>query len=314
MCSKSALLCFALTLALVSCASNKSRPWNRDVLFQAADGDVAAHEASPGADPVTVTVVPLQCGTLDATLSGALNLDHPSCEGIADADITAPLYAFLVIHPRLGPLLIDTGCSSDYLDNPYGHMKGFLLLRVMNRVNVQRDETIESRLAQNGLKPSDIRCLLLTHLHFDHTSGLSAFPEGIPMIAGNGEKSITIPGFVEPRHFRKGDMLSMLDFTSPYAVDTPLGTSIDIVGDGSILAISTPGHTAGHVSWLVNTDSGPILIAGDAVVLRKSLELRVGTGSYAASRKGAQKTLERIVDNRAAYPGLRIWPGHDIQE
>src|SRR5690606_41820310 len=50
---------------------------------------------------------------------------------------------------------------------------------------------------------------------------------------------------------------------------SPFERVLDLLGDGSIWAISTPGHSPNHVSYLVNAESGPVLITGD----RKSTRL-----------------------------------------
>ena len=53
-----------------------------------------------------------------------------------------------------------------------------------------------------------------------------------------------------------------------------MGPSGDLLGDGSLWAISTPGHTKGHISYLINGLDGPILLTMDASFIRDNLRLK----------------------------------------
>ena len=49
------------------------------------------------------------------------------------------------------------------------------------------------------------------------------------------------------------------------------GLSRDLFGDGSVIALATPGHTGGHCSYLVHTEFGPVFIAGDVAWLGENI-------------------------------------------
>ena len=71
-----------------------------------------------------------------------------------------------------------------------------------------------------------------------------------------------------------GRPLYALDFDEAHALP-PFERVLDLLGDGSIWAISTPGHSPNHVSYLVNAQSGPVLITGDACAYHAQFEHRI---------------------------------------
>jgi N-acyl homoserine lactone hydrolase len=43
----------------------------------------------------------------------------------------------------------------------------------------------------------------------------------------------------------------------------PIAEAYDLLGDGSLWALSTPGHTPGAMSYLARTPTGPVLFTGN---------------------------------------------------
>jgi len=258
-----------------------------------------------------ITVEAIHSGDLKVPLSNALNLKHEACSGIEDREITVPIFAYLIHHETFGYFLIDTGCASSYENNIYGPMKGPIFPFVMPETQLEKGQAIDALIS--GIS-SQIRGVFFTHLHFDHTSGLPALPDNLILVAGKGEHSLSIKGLLEPHHFKKNSTVNMIDFEAVDSLTTPLGKAIDVFGDHTFWAISTPGHSKGHVSYLVNTKEGPILVAGDAVIMNQSLELGVASGTSSGNAKQDQKTLEGIIAFKKANPQIKIMPGHDFMK
>jgi glyoxylase-like metal-dependent hydrolase (beta-lactamase superfamily II) len=256
-----------------------------------------------------ITVKLIHSGNLKMQLSNALNLKHPSCAGIEDKEIMDPVFAYLIHHEKYGYFLIDSGCDSSYVHNYYGSMKGLLMPFVMPKTLLKPDEAMDKQL---GSIRNDIKGVFFTHLHFDHASGLSALPDSLLYIAGKGERSLSVKWLLEPDQFKKSDTIYMLDFDSKESETLPLGKAIDVFGDKTLYAISTPGHSEGHVSYLVNTNDHPILIAGDACTMNKCLEIGAASGTSSEDPKQDQKTLEAIIKFHKDNPQVEIWPGHDF--
>lgn len=103
-------------------------------------------------------------------------------------------------------------------------------------------------------------------------------------------------------------VLAELDFST--AADMPwLGPSIDIFGDGSFWAIATPGHSRGHVSFLIVTSDGPVLLTGDAP--HSGWAWEHGVGPSGTDPVAAQASLDRLRAFAAAYPEVRVHTGHE---
>src|SRR6185369_12068354 len=86
----------------------------------------------------------------------------------------------------------------------------------------------------------------------------------------------------------------------------PLGPAIDLVGDGSLWAISTPGHTPDHSSYLVNSDP-PVLLVGDASHFAWAFEQGIAPRAWtSADGMRAIDSLAALRRFARAYPRVRI--------
>jgi N-acyl homoserine lactone hydrolase len=147
-----------------------------------------------------------------------------------------PVHGFVVTGPH-GAVLVDTGVGGpqDVLDD----------WRVVN-------VAMADALAEVDLSPADITLVINTHLHFDHC-GQNAVFRHAPFYVQRTELD---------RARREAPELSQwFDFA---------GARFELLdGDTEILpglsVITTPGHTAGHQSVLVEAGGGaPDLLIGDA--------------------------------------------------
>ena len=112
--------------------------------------------------------------------------------------------------------------------------------------------TIPEQLAKIGLKPSDINIVGISHMHGDHTGQAADFP-GAKLLIGKGDFEMT-----------KGDKDPFGPWRAAGAkVELEHGGDVDVFGDGSVIALNTPGHTPDHMSLLVRLASGNVLLTGD---------------------------------------------------
>ena len=112
-----------------------------------------------------------------------------------------------------------------------------------------------------------LKGVFMTHLHLDHISGMPDVPRNVTFYTGPGEaeerkaENFFVTG-IEDHLFEGRPPIQEFQFTKD--LDGKFDGVIDVFGDGSLLAILTPGHTAGHVSYLARTPTGPVLLTGDA--------------------------------------------------
>ena len=108
-------------------------------------------------------------------------------------------------------------------------------------------DMLAGALRDRGLSPDDVRTALATHLHSDHVSALPQLGT-VELHAHEAE--------LATRHARA--VRAALE----RATVRPLSGTAGEVLPG-VRWILTPGHTDGHVAFLVDTDDGMVAIAGD---------------------------------------------------
>jgi len=80
-----------------------------------------------------------------------------------------------------------------------------------------------------------------------------------------------------------------------------------------VQAVATPGHTAGHMSMLIELPQGrPILLAGDAADLQENLDDEIAPGTLWQDREDQALHSIRKLKQLAAAHDAWIWPNHDI--
>ena len=174
---------------------------------------------------------------------------------LRDPNWTAPLpiNTFLIEHPD-GPILVDTGDVA-------GHFPPGIPRRIAQKL-VQPVEEIGAQLKARGIAIKDLT-VVLTHLHGDHTGGLSQL-EGARILVAKKEfanassltgriSSIpeTLPANFKPELF-EFTLSPIQNFTQSYSLAE------------NVWVIPTPGHTNNHISVLIKRDDHWIVIAGDA--------------------------------------------------
>jgi glyoxylase-like metal-dependent hydrolase (beta-lactamase superfamily II) len=90
----------------------------------------------------------------------------------------------------------------------------------------------------------------------------------------------------------------------------PFTESLDVMGDGSLVLLPTPGHTAGSVSLLVRrVGRPPLLLAGDltygAEILQRGQLPGVG------KRRRLAESSRQVLALAEQQPGLVVLPAHD---
>jgi glyoxylase-like metal-dependent hydrolase (beta-lactamase superfamily II) len=195
-------------------------------------------------------------------------------------------------------MLWDTGnpdrlaALPDGLLNPQGTITAFM-----------KKPLIDS-LKEIGVAPGDIQYFAMSHSHGDHSGNANLFfastifmqqaeydavfgptPEKFGFPAANFEKL-------------KGSKFVLLH------------GDYDVFGDGSVVIKSTPGHTPGHQSLLVQLPkSGPVLLTGDLVHLKYSWDHDIVPNF----NFDVQKSHESIaaMKDLVAKTGARVWVNHD---
>lgn len=129
-----------------------------------------------------------------------------------------------------------------------------------------------TQLAAMGVSAGDVRWIVVTHFHADHVSGLRDFPRAAIYASRAAIDDVSSrSGLVA---FRRGYMPALLpdDFASRVrdieqrgGPDLgPFGRGYDLFGDGTLVAVTLPGHARGQIGVLAETDGGTRFFVADA--------------------------------------------------
>lgn len=179
--------------------------------------------------------------------------------------------AFVIEHPRAGPILVGTGLSPTLPDAPERQL-GWLLAR-LTRPSVGEGEDLGSQLAAAGFAPARVRRVILPDCRFPQTGGLSMFREA-EVIAGRADREWALRADLASG-VRREELLTVQRWTPvDFATAKPLGTlprAVDLLGDGSVWLLDAAGYTPGTMAVLLRLPKGPVVLAGGAVPLASTL-------------------------------------------
>ncbi len=225
---------------------------------------------------------------------------------------TLPLaYAsFLVEHPR-ARLLIDPGIRRDARRRTIDRLQ--LPLRLVVRPPTELLATVDA-LALAGVDPASVDAAVPTHLHWDHVNGLADLPNLDVWVHTDEWAWAMGPGPAPAGGVRDvvgGRPLETYALDGPPVLSFP--RSRDVFGDGSVVLVDLAGHTPGSVGVLLHTNSGWVLLVGDAVWLgvqvTEARQKAALPGLFVDDdREGTWQTLLRV---HVAGRHVRVVPTHD---
>jgi glyoxylase-like metal-dependent hydrolase (beta-lactamase superfamily II) len=172
-----------------------------------------------------------------------------------------PVNAYAIEH-RDGMILVDTGASASLKRLPRWHP----YFRSCVRFAIEPEDEIGPKLKALGVGPTDVKRVILTHLHIDHDAGLAAFPTS-KILVSPGELAIgsgltgRLRGYLPQARPKSLDWQPLVLDEGAYG---PFNRSRRLTADGTVVAVATPGHTRDHLSVVVEEGDAASFIAGDA--------------------------------------------------
>jgi N-acyl homoserine lactone hydrolase len=223
--------------------------------------------------------------------------------------LTMPIPAFLVEHPEHGPVMIDTAFDPVVAtDRRQSLGRAGALIFSPTKVRPVADQ-----LRERGVDPAAVGTVVMTHLHFDHASGIGQFP-GAEFVVERREWEAASHGGLRdgyfPAHLAPAKNARKLDLDAAPAADG-FRHVLDLFEDGSLRIAFTPGHTHGHCSILLETAGSPLLLCGDASYARRTIEERWEPVVVGGNKTDYHDSLEQIAGWVAAHPGAPVICGHD---
>ena len=186
-----------------------------------------------------------------------------------------PIPAFLVDHPTAGPVLVDCGLHASVATDPKDNLGR--VGAALYDLRMTPEQAIPAQLEALGVDARAVRTVVMTHLHYDHASGVAQFPGATFVVTKREWAAATRQGALHGYRARQFDYAfdwRTLDYDR-VAIDSfaTFGRSFDLFGDGSIRLVSTPGHSAGHQSLVLRLGGGrELLLTGDAAHRRRAID------------------------------------------
>jgi N-acyl homoserine lactone hydrolase len=223
-------------------------------------------------------------------------------------DITIPVSMWVIDHPK-GLIVFDTGNNvaiSDGADNCKKYWApgncDFL------KPSQTRADVIDSQLKTLGYDASKVKVVVSSHSHLDHIGNIEMFPNAIHVLQKKELYQAWFPekfqGRTSPGSFVMADIDNAREFNY-----LELEGDYDLFGDGSVMILSTPGHTLGHQSMKVKLGSGKtIIMSQDAIWMQENLDGYPAGLNY--SVQDYTKSVNRLKFMRD-LEGADIFMAHD---
>jgi len=182
-------------------------------------------------------------------------------------DIKIPINMWILDHPK-GLVLYDTGNNAAISD---GQCKTHWMAGLCDflKPTQTRKDVIDQQLEKLGYKVSDVKIVITSHSHLDHIGNIEMFPDAIHVMQ---KKELYQAWW--PEKFQRTGAHVLADYDDARDFNyMELNGDYDLFGDGSVIILSTPGHTMGHQSVKLQLpETGTVILAQDAIWMEENLE------------------------------------------
>jgi N-acyl homoserine lactone hydrolase len=227
--------------------------------------------------------------------------------------------SILVKHPA-GDLLIDAGNASHF-SRDISVYPFWLRLKLQSLAGQLNPEaSLPEMLRRAGEDPAKLRWAILSHVHLDHTGGLTDLPPLTVLMTREellfaNDPAIQAKGYVLGAYTKvlpKPGAPTLQFEPKPYET---FDESADLYRDGSVVAVPLRGHTPGSVGIFVNLfPTRRLFYVGDSVDDERGFQERVGKPLLLRDSDNdpalANQVVSKLSQLHETMPGLAIIPAH----
>jgi N-acyl homoserine lactone hydrolase len=255
---------------------------------------VSAQPAAPTGQPPLPKITSPRLYVLDC---GTIISYQPERFGLTLEQVGNPNFAdpcFLVVHPK-GMLLFDTGLPDSHVGRP-------IYENMMGKEGILKFTTLRGQLANVGVTAPMITYLALSHSHWDHVGNANDYA-GSTWLARKAEYDVMFGPNVNTVAARGYAALA-------HAKIKYIDGDYDVFGDGSVVLLSTPGHTPGHQSLYVKlAHTGGVVVSGD--LYHYVAERTLGKVPPREQSLGTAESRKKVEDFLARTHS-QLWLSHTI--
>jgi glyoxylase-like metal-dependent hydrolase (beta-lactamase superfamily II) len=204
-------------------------------------------------------------------------------------------YYLWVIQGETETLLVDCGVAPSLAEER--KISGYV-----NPVDVLR---------RIGIEASEVKKIILTHIHFDHVSGIELFPKATLYVQ---EKEfhfwIKDPIAKKPPFLKFTDPVGNAYLANLEGTDRLILVQGDQVLMPGIELLLAPGHSPGLQVVAVNTLRGTAIVGSDCAHLFRNYEEEIPS-SFIIDMIAWMRTYEKLKSRVSSFDLL--FPGHDLK-
>ena len=232
--------------------------------------------------------------------------------------VPLPINVFVIQHRR-GLILFDAGLDPAVAGDPnYVQSRiGRFFMRRLFRFKITPDDTIANNLQRLGYQTRDVCKVVISHLHFDHIGGIADVPDAELLVNKDEWRQLGKPhpdrDYIFPEHIdlpgAKWRPIEFMKSADPQLA--PFGGCYDVMGDGSLMLLPTPGHTIGSMSMLVRSAGRPpLFLMGDLSYSAELLMKDQLPGTY-ADPSLLRASYAKVRALKQQIPELIVLGSHD---
>jgi glyoxylase-like metal-dependent hydrolase (beta-lactamase superfamily II) len=203
--------------------------------------------------------------------------------------LPVPAYLIETAEERI---LVDTGLHPAAAEDPVRHYGGSDAVATFGL-------GLDASIAEQ-VDLTTVTRVVLTHLHFDHAGALALLPSSVPIVVQRREWEAGHDAAALARNFYRPS-----DYSGANEQVVLVDGDHDLLGDGSIELLLTPGHTPGHQSVRVGER---LVLGADVTHFASGLDdhrFPAFADDFAAQTASAER-LRALRD-----AGAVVRPGHD---
>ncbi|MGW4561219.1 N-acyl homoserine lactonase family protein [Streptomyces sp. NPDC004561] len=225
--------------------------------------------------------------------------------GSGGENVTVPAPSFLIEHDE-GLLLFDSGLASEAAGDPAG---AYGPLAAMFEMHFPEACRLDRQLEALGFSAADVKRVVLSHAHFDHTGGLQHFPHAEGFIGAGELRYARNADSHTAAFFRNQDLEAAARIQWN---ELPAGYDHDMFGDGSVTLLSLPGHTPGALGLQLRLEDRTLILTGDAAHVRENIDDTVGM-PFDADIVNKLDSLRKLKLLKTR-PDTTVWVNHDPRD
>ena len=233
--------------------------------------------------------------------------------------VKLPINVYAIEHID-GLVLFDAGADPRVVTDPdyWPTRVTKLFMRNIFDWQITPQDNLATQLELAGYSAADVTNVVVSHMHADHVGGIQEVLQANLFVASDAWEHM-LGRYPEREMVLRRDIAVLGAKWNEIAFEptddpalAPFTESFDLMGDGSMVVLPTPGHMPGAVSMLIRRgDDAPLLLVGDLTYAQELLEQDKTPAN--GDTKVLLESFAKVRALQETMPGLIILPAHDLQ-